>query len=56
MESGGEFGVGNVGEDVGNSIGWSGGFGGTRTSELGKTVVVIRGKGDWNGCASDIST
>ena len=50
MESGGEFGVRNVGKDVGNVPfrGESGGFGRTGRSELGKTGVVSRwGGGDW---------
>ena len=52
-ESGGEFGVGNVGEDVGDVTfnrvvrGKSGGFGRTGRSELGETGLVSRLGGDW---------
>ena len=58
-ESGGEFGVGNVNEDVGNVTsnrvvrGELGGFSRTGRFELGKTGV---GRGIGDGCVSDIST
>ena len=62
-ESGGEFGVGNVSQDVGNVTfnrvvrGESGGFSRTGRSELGKTGVVSRwGGGIRDGCTNDIST
>ena len=43
-ESGGQFGVGNVGKDVGKCNIEQGGQGGS--GELGKTGVVIGGEGD----------